>query len=259
MSRPRRWRARDDTRAGGAQRQQQQHTRSTSAKAGAGASWSSVRSSAPVNELLACVFRHVRASTRARGGSSGGGAYTCAESGKNSAHAHTSRAGLLLRGAQSAECDGEQQVVTFPSPLCVSAAPASRRPQQRRRPPSMQHCSIAGFRALSLQSGYANQARNEGLAPAPPARRRCTAEQTSLDLFSICACHPCAGAMLIFSVYIQVYQVSISRQPLDGGRRVCSALCARWRRRCAPHVTLASLCCQLAAQAPARLGLLRAL
>jgi len=30
----------------------------------------------------------------------------------------------------------------------------------------------------------------------------------NLDHFSICACHPCAGAMLIFSVSFQFYQMS---------------------------------------------------
>jgi hypothetical protein len=41
--------------------------------------------------------------------------------------------------------------------------------------------------------------------------RRCrvlTIEQRkNLDHFSICACHPCAGAMLIFSVSFQFYRV----------------------------------------------------
>jgi len=34
----------------------------------------------------------------------------------------------------------------------------------------------------------------------------------NLDHFSICACHPCAGAMLIFSVSFQFYQMSPKRQ-----------------------------------------------
>lgn len=32
--------------------------------------------------------------------------------------------------------------------------------------------------------------------------------QKNLDHFSICACHPCAGAMLIFSVSFQFYRMS---------------------------------------------------
>ena len=39
--------------------------------------------------------------------------------------------------------------------------------------------------------------------------------KTILDQFSICACHPCAGAMLIFSVSFQFYQV-FSREQLKG-------------------------------------------
>lgn len=34
---------------------------------------------------------------------------------------------------------------------------------------------------------------------------------TYLDHFSICACHPCAGAMLIFSILFQFYQLSSKR------------------------------------------------
>ena len=33
-------------------------------------------------------------------------------------------------------------------------------------------------------------------------------KKKNLDHFSICACHPCAGAMLIFSVSFQFYQMS---------------------------------------------------
>ena len=36
----------------------------------------------------------------------------------------------------------------------------------------------------------------------------------NLDHFSICACHPCAGAMLIFSVSFQFYRMSPKRQAL---------------------------------------------
>ena len=37
--------------------------------------------------------------------------------------------------------------------------------------------------------------------------------QKNLDHFSICACHPCAGAMLIFSVSFQFYRMSPKGQP----------------------------------------------
>ena len=33
--------------------------------------------------------------------------------------------------------------------------------------------------------------------------------------FSICACHPCAGAMLIFSVSFQFYRMILERNPLE--------------------------------------------
>jgi hypothetical protein len=36
--------------------------------------------------------------------------------------------------------------------------------------------------------------------------------QKNLDHFSICACHPCAGAMLIFSVSFQFYRMSPKRR-----------------------------------------------
>ena len=39
-------------------------------------------------------------------------------------------------------------------------------------------------------------------------------EKKNLDHFSICACHPCAGAMLIFSVSFQFYQMSPKRRQL---------------------------------------------
>ncbi len=39
-------------------------------------------------------------------------------------------------------------------------------------------------------------------------------KQKNLDHFSICACHPCAGAMLIFSVSFQFYQMSPKRQKI---------------------------------------------
>ena len=38
--------------------------------------------------------------------------------------------------------------------------------------------------------------------------------EKNLDHFSICACHPCAGAMLIFSVSFQFYRMSPKRQTL---------------------------------------------
>ena len=38
--------------------------------------------------------------------------------------------------------------------------------------------------------------------------------EKNLDHFSICACHPCAGAMLIFSVSFQFYQMSPKGQTL---------------------------------------------
>jgi hypothetical protein len=37
-------------------------------------------------------------------------------------------------------------------------------------------------------------------------------EKKNLDHFSICACHPCAGAMLIFSVSFQFYRMSPKRR-----------------------------------------------
>jgi hypothetical protein len=50
------------------------------------------------------------------------------------------------------------------------------------------------------------------------ARDRRAKRQKNLDHFSICACHPCAGAMLIFSVSFQFYRMSPKRQ------RRCNAL-----------------------------------
>ena len=47
--------------------------------------------------------------------------------------------------------------------------------------------------------------------------------QKNLDHFSIYACHPCAGAMLIFSVSFQFYRMSPKRQP-------CRQLCGIRRR-----------------------------
>ena len=56
---------------------------------------------------------------------------------------------------------------------------------------------------------------------APLLHPCCTPQTTvcqkTLDHSSICACHPCAGAMLIFSVSFQFYQVS-RRTPTDGVR-----------------------------------------
>ena len=40
--------------------------------------------------------------------------------------------------------------------------------------------------------------------------------KTIWNHFSICACHPCAGAMLIFSVSFQVYQMSPKTQRGEG-------------------------------------------
>jgi hypothetical protein len=48
------------------------------------------------------------------------------------------------------------------------------------------------------------------------ARDQCVKSQKNLDHFSICACHPCAGAMLIFSVSFQFYRMSPKRR--SGGR-----------------------------------------
>jgi hypothetical protein len=44
------------------------------------------------------------------------------------------------------------------------------------------------------------------------ARDQCVKSQKNLDHFSICACHPCAGAMLIFSVSFQFYRMSPKRR-----------------------------------------------
>jgi len=44
------------------------------------------------------------------------------------------------------------------------------------------------------------------------ARDQRVKSQKNLDHFSICACHPCAGAMLIFSVSFQFYRMSPKRQ-----------------------------------------------
>ena len=43
---------------------------------------------------------------------------------------------------------------------------------------------------------------------APKRFLKCPRPKTIWNHFSICACHPCAGAMLIFSVSFQVYQMS---------------------------------------------------
>ena len=44
------------------------------------------------------------------------------------------------------------------------------------------------------------------------------------DTFSICACHPCAGAMLIFSVSFQFFQMP----PEGGPTRIRHARSAEW-------------------------------
>ena len=38
--------------------------------------------------------------------------------------------------------------------------------------------------------------------------QNCEKQKKNLDHFSIYACHPCAGAMLIFSVSFQFYRMS---------------------------------------------------
>ena len=53
------------------------------------------------------------------------------------------------------------------------------------------------------------------LASSADAGQHSRIGKTILDQFSICACHPCAGAMLIFSVSFQFYQV-FSRERLKG-------------------------------------------
>ena len=46
--------------------------------------------------------------------------------------------------------------------------------------------------------------------------KKCPKLKTIWNHFSICACHPCAGAMLIFSVSFQVYQMSPKTQRGEG-------------------------------------------
>ena len=50
----------------------------------------------------------------------------------------------------------------------------------------------------------------------PQSARFHNVRKTILDHFSICACHPCAGAMLIFSVLFQVYQMSPKTRRCEG-------------------------------------------
>ena len=50
--------------------------------------------------------------------------------------------------------------------------------------------------------------------------------------FSICACHPCAGAMLIFSVSFQVYRMISEENPAAKfSCDIASALVAQWEKR----------------------------
>jgi hypothetical protein len=58
-----------------------------------------------------------------------------------------------------------------------------------------------------------HRGRREGVCGQGPEHKI----PKNLDHFSICACHPCAGAMLIFSVSFQFYQMSPKR------RRCCNA------------------------------------
>ena len=60
--------------------------------------------------------------------------------------------------------------------------------------------------------------------PWPVVRTYPTPTQKKSDTFSICACHPCAGAMLIFSVSFQFYRM----------RRVLPR--SRKKGRCTPSV-----------------------
>ncbi|KAG5573140.1 hypothetical protein H5410_062906 [Solanum commersonii] len=59
--------------------------------------------------------------------------------------------------------------------------------------------------------------------------------QKNLDHFSICACHPCAGAMLIFSVSFQFYRMSPKgRTPLlhyGSYSAVNFSLSSMWEKR----------------------------
>jgi hypothetical protein len=56
-----------------------------------------------------------------------------------------------------------------------------------------------------------NPKRNAAGAYLKRKKDRCAKSQKNLDHFSICACHPCAGAMLIFSVSFQFYRMSPKR------------------------------------------------
>lgn len=65
--------------------------------------------------------------------------------------------------------------------------------------------------------------KNKRAARSRSNKERMPRAKKNLDHFSICACHPCAGAMLIFSVSFQFYRMSPKRQP-------CRQLCGIRRR-----------------------------
>ena len=64
---------------------------------------------------------------------------------------------------------------------------------------------------MNLSGAYA-QGKSQSGASSKTARDQHVKSQKNLDHFSICACHPCAGAMLIFSVSFQFYRMSPKRQ-----------------------------------------------
>ena len=86
-------------------------------------------------------------------------------------------------------------------------------------------------------------ARNDISPTLPRRQRRRVRGVKDFVHFSICACHPCAGAMLIFSVSFQFYRMIPEGNP---SRRlavayvcVVRAYAARSRASTAPHGQLA--------------------
>ena len=85
--------------------------------------------------------------------------------------------------------------------------------------------SRQALRLWKLQRGkgetWLRWGKTRGRPPHPYIHRFSHAWAKNLLHFSICACHPCAGAMLIFSVSLQFYRMIPEGNPLGSEQKRC--------------------------------------
>ena len=85
--------------------------------------------------------------------------------------------------------------------------------------------SLAGPGPARLASSRRGRSFLAGAGPAQPPSGRLGPSQKNCLHFSICACHPCAGAMRVFSVSFEFKRMILEGNPAAHNQEVVGGAC----------------------------------